>query len=241
MDEDAIELTFKQDKKLRQLRDADVIFKDIGGTLGASLRNTLANVVHAESKSFAAQMKQDPKVTADLARGIMAEEARMEDARVEYKEQMSLKRENTMAKKALADTDRELKKRKQDLKHQDKVIAAMTASRAYSLASLGDGHKKGGTKDHAKNRSKVLDQVREVGELSAEQTFHWVFFKTAWDESMMAFHKEQWAGVFAQVVQNILTDLLEGKTDALSVFVENEKARVLSNVPALVIPLPESG
>ena len=240
VDEDAIELTFKQDKKLRQLRDADVIFKDIGGTLGASLRNTLANVVHAESKSFAAQMKQDPKVTADLARGIMAEEARMEDARVEYKEQMSLKRENTMAKKALADTDRELKKRKRDLKHQDKVIAAMTASRAYSLASLGDGHKKGGTKDHAKNRSKVLDQVREVGELSAEQTFHWGCFKTAWDESMMAFHKEQWAGVFAQVVQNILTDLLEGQTDALSVFVENEKARVLSNVPALVIPLPES-
>ena len=57
---------------------------------------------------------------------------------------------------------------------------------------------------------------------------------------MMAFHKEQWAAVFAQVVQNILTDLLEGQTDALSVFVENEKARVLSNVPALVIPLPES-
>ena len=57
---------------------------------------------------------------------------------------------------------------------------------------------------------------------------------------MMAFHKEQWAGVFAQVVQKMLTDLLEGQIDALSVFVENEKARVLSNVPALVIPLPES-
>jgi hypothetical protein len=208
--------------------------------LGASLRNTLANVVHAESKSFAAQMKQNPKVTADLAKGIMAEEARMEAARVEYKEQMNFKRENTMAKKALADTDRQLKKRKRDLKHQDKVIAAMTASRAYSLASLGDGHKKGGTKDHAKNRSKVLDQVREVGELSAEQTFHWSLFKMALDESMMAFHTGHWAKVFAQVVQKILADLLEGQTDALSVFMENEKARVLSNVPALVIPLPES-
>ena len=43
------------------------------------------------------------------------------------------------------------------------------------------------------------------------------------------------------MVQNILKDLAAGQIDALSVFVENEKARVLSNVLALVIPLPESG
>ena len=54
-------------------------------------------------------------------------------------------------------------------------------------------------------------------------------------------HKDKWAGVFAEVVQNILKELLAGQTDALSVFVENEKARVLRNVPALVIPMLESG
>ena len=113
---------------MRQLKDADGVFKKMGGILGASLRNTLDKVVHAESKRFASQMKQHPQVTADLAEGMHAEEARYRDARVEYVEQMKLKRENTLAKKALADTDRQLKKRKRDLKHQDKVIAAMTAS-----------------------------------------------------------------------------------------------------------------
>ena len=58
---------------------------------------------------------------------------------------------------------------------------------------------------------------------------------------MVAFHKEKWAGVFAEMVQKVLQDLLAGQTDALSVFVESEKARVLSDVPALVIPLPGSG
>ena len=58
---------------------------------------------------------------------------------------------------------------------------------------------------------------------------------------MVAFHKDKWAGVFAEMMQNILHALLAGHTDALSVFVENEKARVLSNVPALVIPLHGSG
>ena len=46
---------------------------------------------------------------------------------------------------------------------------------------------------------------------------------------------------FAEMMQRFLEDLLAGQTDALSVFVENEKARVLGDVPALVVPLPESG
>ena len=58
---------------------------------------------------------------------------------------------------------------------------------------------------------------------------------------MAAFHKDKWAGGFAEMMQNVLQDLLAGQTNALSVFVETEKARVLNNVPALVIPLPESG
>ena len=60
VDEYVIELSFKQNKTLRQLRDADAIFKDVGGVLGASLRNTLSNVVHAEEKTFAAHMKGKP-------------------------------------------------------------------------------------------------------------------------------------------------------------------------------------
>ena len=58
---------------------------------------------------------------------------------------------------------------------------------------------------------------------------------------MVAFHMEKWPAVFAEIMQKLLQDLLAGKTDALSVFVENEKARVLSDVPALVIHLPGSG
>ena len=57
---------------------------------------------------------------------------------------------------------------------------------------------------------------------------------------MAAFHKDKWAGVFAEIVQNLLKDLLAGKIDALSVFMEIEKTRVVSNVPALVIHLPGS-
>ena len=58
---------------------------------------------------------------------------------------------------------------------------------------------------------------------------------------MAAFQKDQWAGFFAEMMQKVLQDLLAGQTDALSVFLEHEKARVLGDVPALAVPSPESG
>ena len=58
---------------------------------------------------------------------------------------------------------------------------------------------------------------------------------------MAAFQKDQWAAFFAEMMQTFLDDLLTGQTDASSVFVGNEKARVLGDVLALVVPLLESG
>ena len=186
-------------------------------------------------------MKGNPRVVADLQEGIQAEESRMREARVEFQEQMRMKKEKELVKKALADADRGLKQRKQALKQKDKVMAALAASRAYTLEMLRAKHRTGGTKQHAKNRSQVLEQVREVGELSAVQTSHWNSFKVAWDGAMAAFQKESWAGVFAEMMQKDLQDLMAGQTDALSVFLENEKARVLGEVLALVVLVPESG
>ena len=53
---------------------------------------------------------------------------------------------------------------------------------------------------------------------------------------MAAFQKDRCAGLFVEMMQTFLDELLTGQADALSVFVENEKARVLGDVPALVVP-----
>lgn len=58
---------------------------------------------------------------------------------------------------------------------------------------------------------------------------------------MAAFQKGRCAGLFVEMMQTFLDDLLTGQTEAWSVFVGNEKARVLGDVLALVVPLLESG
>ena len=58
---------------------------------------------------------------------------------------------------------------------------------------------------------------------------------------MAEVHGEAWGGLFAEIIQKLLDDLLAATTDALSVFMEDEKKRVLGDVPALVLPAAPSG
>lgn len=64
---------------------------------------------------------------------MQAEEARFRHARVEYTEQMKLKRENKLATDKLQETDRTLKQAKEEMRQNAKVLEAMNKSRAYTL------------------------------------------------------------------------------------------------------------
>ncbi len=88
------------------------------------------------------------------------------------------------------------------------------------------GRKKGGNQQHQKARLEVLERVRKAAELSAEQTSQWEYFKATWDREMAEAHGEDWAELFAQMIQKVIDDLQEGMRNALSVFMHNETRRV---------------
>ena len=52
---------------------------------------------------------------------------------------------------------------------------------------------------------------------------------------MAEAHGENWAELFAQLVQQVVNDLIEGRRNALSVFMHNETKRVLADTPALLV------
>ncbi len=160
-----------------------------------------------------------------------AEEAQLRIARSDFHEQMKLTKEQARATLTLKEVDAILKKARKDRKRDDKVLTAMVSATSLTLAMLGHGKEHGGIQQHQKNRQEVLERVREVAELSPEQTCHWGFFKLTWDQQMAEVHGVTWGGLFAEIIQKLLDDLLAGKTDALSVFMEDEKKRVLLAAP----------
>ena len=58
---------------------------------------------------------------------------------------------------------------------------------------------------------------------------------------MAETHGTSWGKLFAEIVQKLLNDIYAGRTDALSLFMENERQRVFGVVPALVIPAAPGG
>ena len=112
----------------------------------------------------------------------------------------------------------------------------MEATKAYSLEMLGKGRKHGGLQAHQKARFEVLERVRQAAHLSPQQTGQWEYFRNTWDQAMAEAHGEEWAELFAEMIQQALNDLSEGRSNAFSVFMHNETNRVLASTPALVLP-----
>ena len=128
-----------------------------------------------------------------------------------------------------------MQRARKEQRDAEAVVTAMEEVKAYSLDMLGKG-KKTCHQQHHKARLEVLERLRRAAELSPAQTTTWEFFKQTWDQEMAGVHGEGWAELFAQMMQQVLNDLGEGKSNALSLFMNNETRRVLSDTPALLVP-----
>ena len=236
MEEESVNATqvaavIEHSTRVRSLRHAQDIVKEVGGALGATLSDTLNRVIHSEQKRFNAMMRSDAEVCQEVFAGLEAEEALMRRARVEFQEHMTQKREKDRVKRQLKEAQNALVQVRKEQRNAEAVVAASEAVKVYSMEDLGHGHKKGGTKQHQTARMDVLDRLRRAAELSAQQTGAWDFFKTSWDREMSNIHLEHWGELFAEMVQNVLNDLFDGRSNALSVFMDNETRRILPGFP----------
>jgi hypothetical protein len=168
--------------------------------------------------------------------GLEAEEAVYRRGRLEFQEHMQQKREKARVENELKEAKASLQRARKEQRDAEAVVTAMEEVKVYSLEMLGKGKKRGGTQQNQKARLEVLERLRRAAELSPEQTSQWEYFKTNWDREMAEAHGEDWAELFAEMVQQVLNDLGEGRRNALSVFMHNETRRVLAETPALLVP-----
>ena len=149
---------------------------------------------------------------------------------------MQQKREKARVEHELKESKAQLQRARNEHCEAEAMVMAAQEVRAYSLEMLGKGKKSGGLQQHQKARLDVLQRLRRVSELTPEQTSQWEFFTTTWDRQMAECHGDQWAELFAQMTQQVLNDLADGRSNALSVFMHNETKRVLADTPALIVP-----
>ena len=115
-------------------------------------------------------------------------------------------------------------------------MAAKEQFKTYIEEMLGHGKHKGGGAQCHRARMEVMSRLRKVADLSPEQTADWEYFKTAYDQAMVDAVGKDWGRMFSQIVQQIIEDVVAGKTTALTEFMYNEALRGLPKVAALTLP-----
>ena len=146
--------------------------------------------------------------------------------------------ENSIAAaKSLADRDAavaELKRVKKEISDTEALKACKYAVKTYTVQALGHGTENGGGYKGRVLRWEVLDRLARIGAgLSDGQKNDWTWFKSSWDETMLAEHAHDWPMIFAGFMQGVLDD---ERTNAFSDFVYKETLRVFSSHAALSVP-----
>ena len=89
---------------------------------------------------------------------------------------------------------------------------------------------------YQKARRELMNCFRGIAASSADQKNDWQNFCVSWDQKMAEAHGEDWAELFAEIVQPVLNLLEGGDANALSDFMHRETERVLGDIPVLVLP-----
>ena len=114
------------------------------------------------------------------------------------------------------------------------IVACRHAAKTYSVESLGQGKPEAGGAKARKHRFELLDRVAGTrAGLSPGQKNDWQWFKEEWDKNMASEHGDNWGGVFARWMKNVLDD---ESSNAFSAFVYRETCRVLHAAAVLQVP-----
>ena len=204
--------------------------------MGAALSNTIARVVHTETKQFRERLRGNADVDKELRTMMAVDEEHCRQGRIAFQEHMQQAQKRKRLDKDMKEMAAKLAKTRKASRAYEAVVTEQQALKTFSLEALGKGRKNGGGDPCRKARGAVLERIRLIAELSIEQRNDWEYFKTHWDREMAKAQGEKWAEAFAEMMQNVLTLLQNGETNAFSVFMHRETQRVLSQDSALVLP-----
>ena len=192
---------------------------------------------HKELRRQRLAAKESPAVAAALAdlkeaKAIEERQQRLaiQDANRQEKELKRLRQESQDAQALLA-------KKKKEFLTLESALVTRHALKRYSPETLGQGKPRSGGATARKMRFEVLDRLSKLGTgLTGAQRNDWAWFREAWDAKMCAEHGVDWGGIFAGWIQKVLDDLMDGVSNALSVFVHEETSRCFGDMEMLAIP-----
>ena len=141
-------------------------------------------------------------------------------------------RKRKLTIKELVHQQEELQQKRVALQKASTIVECLQAVKSYDLVDLGQGHAKGGTREHHHNRMQVMDRVRgKAAPLPPELLNDWTWFCKHWDATRLALlwpdaKKAAWAKQFKDIMIKLTEDIRAGP-QALVAWMQQERAQYL--------------
>ena len=109
------------------------------------------------------------QVFARLEEVLAADSKKRRKLQEEYQKAVTQVKEKHALQQKLPQSKANFAKLSAELKRVEAVVAALTIQKSFFAELLGQGRSRGGNSDHKRNRYEVLERVRRVSSLTAEQ------------------------------------------------------------------------
>jgi hypothetical protein len=216
-----------------------VVLEQVRSVGQDALAATVANAIRRQERVCRGNKRTNSGVSQAMLANHAAAVADVSVAQsIVAKADADAKRTRLTIKQMKAEHDR-LEAARVALQKASTVVECLNTVKSFETSDFGQGHPKGGTAEHKKNRMQVLERVRmRFPPLPPEQANDWEWFKPRWDKSRLdKFHvdvKGAWGAQFRNEIVALLQRLRDGDVQALSRWMADQSREYLC-MPALRI------
>ena len=214
-----------------------VVLEQVRSVGQDALAATIANAIRSQERKCRGNKRTSGMVTQAMLANHAASVADVTAAQsIVAKADAEAKRTRLTIKQTKAECDR-MEAARVALQRASTVVECLNSVKSFETSDFGQGHPKGGTAEHKKNRMQVLERLRlRFPPLPPEQANDWEWFKPRWDKARQdKFHvsvKGAWAAQFRNEIVRLLEGLRDGDVQALSRWMADQSRDFLC-MPAL--------
>ena len=214
-----------------------VVLEQVRSVGQDALAATVANAIRRQERKCRGNKRTSDVVSQAMLANHAAAVADVTAAQsIVAKADAEAKRTRLTIKQMKAEHDR-LDAARVALQRASTVVECLNSVKSFETSDFGQGHAKGGTAEHKKNRMQVLERLRlRFPPLPPEQANDWEWFKPRWDKTRLAkLHPSvmgAWGSQFRNEVVALLQRLRDGDVQALSRWMADQSRDFLC-MPAL--------
>ena len=196
------------------------------------LMATVQNAIVHEERRARGRQQQNPVVAAAMLQERGAELALQARQRATFVLGRREEAQRQKSLQSLRDERESLEQARLALHRASTIAETMSSLKSYETADLGQGHPRGGTAEHVRNRMHVLDRLKlRAAPLLPEQQNDWAWFKANWDRARLQRlpenRRDSWGSQFKDMVLEILDHIGQGRHDALSRWMSHQSREFL--------------